>query len=213
MDIIDSKKTNRRDFITKLIPACTASCFLPCKILGSKDSGSDGYLQQKGSAFDQQIKSRMTYRQYFNKRFKEHYIPVLIELSDVIGREKMIEIIKKVSYRQNFQSGQNWAKRVPEANLATMMRRFRNPNPNGMLENTDPWEIVEDTETVLELSMTECLTAVVFREEGAADIGYATVCHADFALPQGFNPKIRLVRTKTLMEGDDCCNHRYEWTG
>jgi hypothetical protein len=94
-----------------------------------------------------------------------------------------------------------------------MMRRFRNPNPNGMLENTDPWEIVEDTENVLELRMKECLTAVVFRQENAADIGYATVCHADFALPQGFNHKIRLVRTKTLMEGHDCCNHRYEWTG
>ena len=43
--------------------------------------------------------------------------------------------------------------------------------------------------------------------------GYATVCFADFALPEGFNPKIKLVRDKTLMQGHDCCNHRYEWSG
>jgi len=61
--------------------------------------------------------------------------------------------------------------------------------------------------------MKECLTAEVFREEDAAEIGYATVCHADFALPEGFNPKIKLIRDKTLMQGHDCCNHRYVWTG
>ena len=24
-----------------------------------------------------------------------------------------------------------------------------------------------------------------------------------------FNPAFKMERTKTLMEGDDCCNHRY----
>ena len=24
-----------------------------------------------------------------------------------------------------------------------------------------------------------------------------------------FNPKMRMIRTKTLMQGDDCCNNRY----
>lgn len=30
---------------------------------------------------------------------------------------------------------------------------------------------------------------------------------------QDYNPKIKMVRVKTLMKGDVCCNHRYEWTG
>jgi hypothetical protein len=30
---------------------------------------------------------------------------------------------------------------------------------------------------------------------------------------KGFNPKIKLVRDKTLMQGHEYCNHRYIWTG
>jgi len=46
------------------------------------------------------------------------------------------------------------------------------------------------------------------RELNATDIGYAVICHGDYAYCQGFNPKIRLIRTKTLMQGDDCCEFR-----
>ena len=74
-------------------------------------------------------------------------------------------------------------------------------------------EIVEDTETAFELKVSECLPAAVFRDADAAEIGYASVCWGDYAWAQGFNPKIKLVRDKTLMEGDKYCNHRYIWTG
>ena len=49
----------------------------------------------------------------------------------------------------------------------------------------------------------------VFREEDACDIGFAAVCFADYALPQAFNPKIKLIRDKTLMQGHEFCNHKY----
>jgi len=70
---------------------------------------------------------------------------------------------------------------------------------------------VEDSETAHEIRVTECLWAKTFREAGAAAIGYAVVCHGDYAECQAFNPHIRMIRTKTLMQGDDCCNHR--WSG
>lgn len=57
--------------------------------------------------------------------------------------------------------------------------------------------------------MTECLWAATFRAAGAEDIGYATICHPDFATTTAFNPRMRMIRTKTLMQGHDCCNHRW----
>ena len=53
--------------------------------------------------------------------------------------------------------------------------------------------------------------AKTFREAGSADIGYAAVCHEDYAACQAFNPKIKMIRTKTLMQGDGCCDHRLIW--
>ena len=44
----------------------------------------------------------------------------------------------------------------------------------------------------------------------AARIGYSYICYADYATAQAFNPKIVMRRSKTLMQGDSYCNHRYE---
>ena len=44
--------------------------------------------------------------------------------------------------------------------------------------------------------------------EDTADIGF-WICEGDGPAAAAFNPAIRFSRTKTLMEGDDCCDHVY----
>ena len=84
-------------------------------------------------------------------------------------------------------------------------------NPNQYWEQRLTFEVVEDSEMAFEIKVTECIWATTFREANAQDIGYATVCHQDFAMCRAFNPKIGMIRSKTLMQGDDCCNHRWVW--
>jgi hypothetical protein len=74
-------------------------------------------------------------------------------------------------------------------------------------------ETVQDSPQVFDIKVTECLRAKTFRELDAPDIGYALICHADYADCQGFNPRIVLSRSKTLMQGDECCDHRFVWDG
>jgi hypothetical protein len=38
----------------------------------------------------------------------------------------------------------------------------------------------------------------------AVDLGYILFCYADLASAKAFNPEMRLIQTKTLMQGDDC---------
>ena len=67
-----------------------------------------------------------------------------------------------------------------------------------------------DTEDVFELRVTECVNATVFREAGVdGEIGHAAVCNMDYHWPAAFNPEFGTGRSKTLMQGHDCCNHRY----
>lgn len=41
------------------------------------------------------------------------------------------------------------------------------------------------------------------------DIGFGGLCQADALMASSFNSMIGFSRTKTLMMGDDCCNHVY----
>jgi hypothetical protein len=81
-----------------------------------------------------------------------------------------------------------------------------------MVEGTE-FEVVERSDRVLRLRVTKCLFAEEMRRLGAADIGNAFYCAYDFGFCEGLNPSIRFTRTKTLMDGDDCCNHAYELKG
>jgi len=81
-----------------------------------------------------------------------------------------------------------------------------------MVEGTE-FEVEERTDCVLRLRVTKCLFADEMRRLGAADIGDAFYCAYDFGFCEGLNPSIRFTRTKSLMCGDDCCNHTYELEG
>jgi hypothetical protein len=71
------------------------------------------------------------------------------------------------------------------------------------------FEIIEDNDTAFEVRVTKCKYAELYKELRAADIGYALCCDMDFYEARAFDSKLELKRSKTLMMGDDCCNHRY----
>jgi hypothetical protein len=102
-------------------------------------------------------------------------------------------------------------KDLTDRSLTTFARLFEKPSRT--LENAASYEIVENNGEVLELKVSECLWAKVFRDADAAGLGYAYICFPDYTMAQAFNPKIVMKRSKTLMQGDGFCNHRYEMEG
>jgi hypothetical protein len=79
---------------------------------------------------------------------------------------------------------------------------------------TDPdqyeFEMIEKTPVTLKYKVSKCILAEAYKTAGSTEIGYAVSCAWDFGFCQGLNPQINFTRTKTLMEGHDCCNHSYE---
>lgn len=61
----------------------------------------------------------------------------------------------------------------------------------------------------LSFEVTRCGYADLYAELGIKDLGTLLSCCRDYAFLDGFNPDIELVRTKTIMEGDDACNFCY----
>ena len=70
------------------------------------------------------------------------------------------------------------------------------------------YETVEHTENSIRLKYLDCPWAAAFRAVGHPEIG-RFFCDADAPIASAFNPDIQFDRTKTLMDGDDHCNHHF----
>ncbi len=71
------------------------------------------------------------------------------------------------------------------------------------------WEVEAKTPEMLRICVKRCVFAEEMRRREAADIGLAFYCAYDYGFCRGFHPDLQFRRTKTLMEGHDCCNHEY----
>jgi len=151
--------------------------------------------------------SGMTYEQVFNFAFRQFLIPIVQNLTKEHNEEIFIDALKKAASEAAVQNGQMMAQKLSsnDLNAFTSWARVR----DRFWDHVLTFDIVEDTERVFEIRVTECLWTKVFQKSGATDLGYAIICNPDYASCQAFNPKIRLVRSKTLMQGDDCCDHRW----
>lgn len=54
-----------------------------------------------------------------------------------------------------------------------------------------------------------CRYAEMYREMGLGKIGHLLSCNRDHGFIEGYDPRVRLTRTTTLMAGGSCCDFRY----
>jgi len=203
--------SSRREFLLNILPAGTLFS-LGCGNLSAWTAGQEVQKAvEKKHKFQED--SGMSYEEVFNFAFNFRVIPLLQNLAQRLKGRDFIEMLKAMTNEMNIGWGREAARISPKNDLAAFTsgnkKRFSSPFWNHVLTYT----IVEDTKKVFEKKITECLFAKTFREANASDIGYATHCYGDFGFVEGFNPKIRLTRTKTLMQGDDCCHFRWVWEG
>ena len=207
MEDLSRIDSGRRHFLTRIVPACALTCF------GVKSLMARTLMEEKQDAakavhpFDATLDRSLTYRQLFASQYGE-YIGLAKGLETEWGRERTIEFLKKIAAEKMTMYGKSQASRAPENSLEAYVSQFREGYKNMLTK-----EIVEDTDTAFELRVTECIWADTFLRADAGHIGYAAVCWGDYAWAQAFNEKIVMVRDKTLMQGHDCCNHRYLWKG
>ena len=119
----------------------------------------------------------------------------------------MLTRVGDAHYRGRVQS--NFQK-IEDRSVQSLIENFWEPTQKSKFGNAIMTiEIPKKTRNKATVKMTECLFAKTFREHDAGDIGYAAICHADFAVTEVFNPKIKLVRDQCLMKGDECCLFEY----
>ena len=60
-----------------------------------------------------------------------------------------------------------------------------------------------------DFNVTRCRYAEMYREMGLADLGAVLSCNRDGAFCEGYDPKLKLERTQTIMGGATHCDFRY----
>ena len=192
---------DRRHVFT-MIPGC-ALLLLGCK--GASAKRKRTAASPRKHVFEEEYQKRLTYKQLFAMQYRE-YILLTKNLARDLGEQKLLELIKKYTDARMLKIGKMQASKAKTNDLKTYVAPFANLQK---YKNALVMNIIEHTDRAFEIRVSECIWATTFLEAKAGPIGHASICYGDYAWARGFNPKIALIRSKILMQGDTCCNHRY----
>ena len=131
--------------------------------------------------------------------------PVIRAFTEVVGIDAAKEVLQRVNEDLGRESGCQLAGIPGDNSLTALAEEIANWGEDGSLEG----EIVEETDRTYVVNVTRCKFAEKYDELGVRDLGYALSCCRDMTFVEGYNPKIKLRRTQTIMEGGECCDFHY----
>ena len=116
----------------------------------------------------------------------------------------LVKVVKKNTIEKTMKKFKNM--KIDKRDLSAVKKLLWNNLKEGF-----EFKIIKDTSETLEYKVTKCYYAEIAKELKASDIGFALHCAWDYGFCKGLNPEIELIRTKTLMEGKECCNFKYSF--
>ena len=131
--------------------------------------------------------------------------PLVEELSMEFGREKVLGVLKKVIVRIAASQGEGMAARLGGCSPAHLADSLRDWKKDDALEI----EVLELSDEKLSFDVNRCRYAELYQALGIPELGEILSCGRDFALSEGFNPKLKLTRTQTILGGSSHCDFRY----
>ena len=131
--------------------------------------------------------------------------PVIRAFTDVVGIDTAKEVLQRVNQDLGRESGCQLTRISGNDSLTALAKEIATWSEDGSLEV----EITEKTDRTYIFNVTRCKFAEKYEELGVRDLGYSLSCCRDITFVEGYNPKIKLRRTQTIMEGNSCCDFHY----
>ena len=130
--------------------------------------------------------------------------PIYEEMVAQLGTERARDILGSAIRKAAIAQGASLAGTV-ERGLPGFIRLFERWKAGDALEV----EVLRESEDRFDFNVTRCRYAEMYREMGLGEIGHLLSCGRDGAFCDGFDPNIRLERTRTIMGGASQCDFRY----
>ena len=132
-------------------------------------------------------------------------LPVVEAFASEFGREKVLKVLSATIVGIARQQGEQ----LRRAMGGDAISHFADSMAAWKRDNALEIEVLEQSEAVFNFNVTRCRYADMYRDLGIPELGAVLSCDRDFALVEGFNPRITLSRSQTIMTGAPCCDFRY----
>ena len=131
--------------------------------------------------------------------------PVIDALSKKFGHDQVLDIVRETIILIATDQGAELAEHLGGNSLQHFADSLQYWTKDKALEI----EVIEQTEETFLFNVTRCRYADLYKRLGVSGHGTIFSCARDFALIKGFNKKITLNRTLTIMEGAAYCDFHY----
>lgn len=131
--------------------------------------------------------------------------PIIDALGEAFSRDKVLSVVRSTIVKIARKQGHELGGLMGGNSLAHFVESLEYWTQDDALEI----DVIDESEEVLSFNVTRCRYAELYEDLGIREIGTTFSCARDFALIEGFNPNVTLVRTQTIMEGAPYCDFRY----
>jgi len=154
----------------------------------------------------------ITYGQYIKDSMGGE-VDLQRELERVLGKEKAHTLLKEWAEKRAVKLVKEY---LEDSGISiSNFEEFKNYMGKMWVSEhtlqTHTCETINSSSDSVTYKVTECIWANMMRELDAADLGLLTMCNIDFVTASVYHTNIKLIREKTLMNGDNCCDFKYVW--
>jgi len=123
---------------------------------------------------------------------------------DDVARRTLADAVRRSSIEQA-------AEFAAKAGGNTSMQTFIDRQAQWRAGDALTVEVKEQTDTSYVYNVTRCRYAEMYREMGLGEIGHLLSCQRDATFCEGYDKRLKLTRTQTLMQGASHCDFNYKY--
>ncbi|MCP1845612.1 hypothetical protein ACVIHI_008919 [Bradyrhizobium sp. USDA 4524] len=132
--------------------------------------------------------------------------PIYAVMCERFGEDQAKAVLELAIRRAAIAGGKHFAARTPGG---TNMQSFRELQPLWTKDDALTIEVITATDDQFDFNVHRCRYAETYREMGLGSIGHLLSCNRDGSFCEGYDTRLKLTRTQTIMAGADHCNFRY----
>ncbi len=136
--------------------------------------------------------------------------PIYEEMVKAFGEERAREVLRNAIRRAAIAAGAEMAERAPGG---ADLESFKSIQNLWTKDDALTIEVIADRPGVFDFNVKRCRYAETYRAMGLGEIGDLLSCNRDGAFCEGYDPRITLTRTQTIMGGASHCDFRYRVRG